>query len=387
MMLSIIVLWLTFGLLSFGLLGLDYIRARSAARGPWKLRKDRNYVPTVSIIVPTYNEYEVIGYKIRNLANLKYPKNLTEIVFIDSHSTDFTVNVIREFAENHPDMNITILVENERKGKSPALNKALESCSGDVVIVSDADCFWPPLILSESLCYLADPTVGAITGPKRLLNPESSWVTRNENRYLNSMNLLKLGESKESSTILFEGGFSAYKKETLDSFDPYKTGSDDCGTVIRLLEKSFRAIMVPEAEFFTTFPETWKGRLEIKTRRANQMVRLFRMYIVLLFRNKIKVARKIVSRNLIVYLLCPVMCFFFLIASGYLILKAPLTSLLLLTFAIPKIRGHLIEVSSNYLIMLNSMISAVLGREFLVWNRPQDRALLTETMLLQKGLI
>ena len=386
-MLNILILWLTFAFFSFGVLGINYFYTREVAKKPWKIKANKKYMPKVSIIVPTYNEYEIIGYKLRNLARLEYPKSLMQVVFIDSQSTDSTVNVIREFAEDHPEMNIKILVESERRGKSSALNRALKSCSGEIVIVSDADCFWPPNILSKALSYLADPAVGAVSGPKKLLNSESSQVTKSEAAYLKSANLMKLGDSKKSSTILFEGGFSAYRKKALGSFDPYDTGSDDCGTVIRVLEQNFRAIMIPEAEFFTTFPKTWMGKLEIKMRRTNQLVQILKNYVILLFKNEIKTGKEVVAKNLIVYLLGPLMFLFFVVTTVYLMVKFPLAVLLLLVFLIPKVRGYLIEATLNYLILLYSIVSTISRKKFMVWKKPEDRTLLTEDMLLQKGLI
>jgi biofilm PGA synthesis N-glycosyltransferase PgaC len=387
LMVSLLIVWLIFGFFSFGVLGLNYFYARETSKNPWNIKANNKYMPKVSIIVPTYNEYEVIEYKLRNLARLGYPNSLMQMVFIDSQSTDSTVNVIRNFAEDHPDMNIEILVESERRGKSSALNTALKSCSGDIIVISDADCFWPPAILSKALSYLADPSVGAVSGPKKLLNPKSSSVTKSEDAYLESANLMKLGDSKKSSTILFEGGFSAYRREVLSSFDPYDTGSDDCGTVIRVLEKNFRAIMISEAEFFTTFPKTWMGKLEMKLRRTNQLLKVLKTYVFLLFRNEIKTGKEIVAKNLIVYLLAPIMFLFFVVTTIYLMVKFPLAIFLLLAFLIPKVRGYLIEATLNYLIILYSIISTISGRKFAVWKKSEDRALLTEDMLLQKGLI
>ena len=386
-MIIALTLWALFAFFSFGVLGLSYISTRRDAKKPWKIKTSRDYKPKVSIVVPTYNESQVICYKLRNLVKLDYPRSLTQMVFVDSLSTDSTLEKIREFAKNIQDMKITVIVENERKGKSSALNASLGSCIGDVVIVSDADCFWPPDILTKSLPYLADPEVGAISGPKRLLNREASSVTKSEDMYLESMNLVKSGESKSSSTMLFEGGFSAYKKEVLDSFDPYFTGSDDCGTVIRLLEKGYRTIMVEEAEFFTTFPLTWKGRFALKARRANQLVRLLKKYSGLLLRGNIRIAKPVVAKNVFMYLVSPIMFLLFAVTTVYIVLKTPFVAAGLLILLFPKIGPYLLEVMLNYLILAYAIFSSLSKKRFVVWSQPEDRALLEEQMLVLRGLI
>lgn len=386
-MVIFLVLWLTLGFLSFGIWGLNYVHTRRVAERPWRIRKQKDYSPKLSIIVPTYNEQEVIGYKLRNLAKLEYRKDLMEIVFVDSNSTDSTVSLIRTFAESCPSLCIKILIESQRKGKSSALNVALRSCTGEIIVVSDADCLLPPDIMSKALPYLADVRIGAISGPKKLLNPQGSSVTRSEDAYLKAMNLMKLGDSKKSSTILFEGGFSAYKAKVLSGFDPYKTGSDDCGTVLGLLEKGFRAIMIPEAEFFTTFPETWEEKTEMKIRRTKQLVRILRNYMVLLLKNEIKTAREVVARNLIIYLLAPITFFFFMVATLYLMLEFPATILLLLIFLVPKVRKYLVEAMLSYLILLFSTILILSRSNVTIWKTRRNRGLLSEEVLLSKGLI
>jgi len=310
-----------------------------------------------------------------------------QTVFVDSQSTDSTVNLIQKFIENYPEINAKIIVENERKGKSSALNAVLKTCDAEVVVVSDADCFWPSNILTKSLPYLADPVIGAISGPKTLLNAESSSVTKGEDAYLDFMNLMKLGESKKSSTVFFEGGFSAYKKDVLELFDPYNTGSDDCGTVISILEKGFKAIMVPEAKFYTTFPETWKGKIEIKMRRATQLIQVFWKYAMLFSRNKIKTGKWTVLRNLFVYLFAPWFFLLFVITTFYLMLVHPFTILLLAILLIPKVNKYAVEATLNYLILISATVSAVLGKKFVMWRQPQDRTLFTENMLVERGLI
>jgi len=232
-MMEILVLWFLLCFLSFGILGVSFVLLRKAALKPWRLKIDRNYIPKISILVPTYNESNIIRYKLENLDRIDYPKDLANIIVADSNSSDNTLDIVDDFAKQHPEINIEVVVEKKRKGKSAALNSALERCDGDVVIVSDADCFWPSDILRKGLPFLADPNVGAVSGPKTLLNSKQSWISKNEGNYLNLMSTMTLGQSKCGSTLFFEGGFSAYKREVLESFDPYNTGSDDCGTIIK----------------------------------------------------------------------------------------------------------------------------------------------------------
>src|SRR5208283_3627073 len=185
-MLFFLAVWFLFGALALGPPAFIFLYMKRKSNASWPTKVDYAYKPKVSIIIPTYNEAGIIGYKLDNSSRLTYPKDHLEIVIVDSNSTDDTVKIVQDFSENEKNLNIKLLVEGERKGKSHALNNALEYCTGEIVIISDADCFWPSDILEKALPYLADPSVGAIGGPKLLFNSEQTWITRMEENYLKS---------------------------------------------------------------------------------------------------------------------------------------------------------------------------------------------------------
>ncbi len=384
---SLIVLWTVFFALSFGAVLFNFASMRRVAHKPWPTKIEKSYRPKVTILVPTYNESSVIRLKLENLTKLKYPKNLMQIIVVDSNSIDQTLGIVNDFVKNHREIKIDVLIEKERSGKSGALNLALKQCSGDVIIVSDADCFWPSDILEKALPYLADSEVVAISGPKILLNPKQSWVTKTEDSYLNSVNLVKLGESKIGSTLLFEGGFSAYKRGVVKAFDPYNTGSDDCGTVIKILEDNFRAVFVPEAMFFTTFPASLRGKVSMKMRRANQLVRVFGKYAALLFRNRLRRSKRIVLQNIFVSLFSPVMFVLLIMTTVLLALSFPYFVAVFLVVLVPKARFYLFEVTQGFLVLFLSLFSVALGKKMTIWNTTEDRRLVSEDLLRQHMLI
>ncbi|MEM5866911.1 MAG: glycosyltransferase [Candidatus Aenigmatarchaeota archaeon] len=384
--LLLIILWLVSFTFSFGVATFIFITMRHAAERPWQIKMS-DYKPRISILVPTYNEAEIVRLKLENLARVKYPKNLMQIIVVDSNSEDQTVNIVSDFIKHHSLSNFQVLVQSERMGKSPALNFALKHCNGDVVIVSDVDCFWPSDILEKALPFLADPSVGAVSGPKILLNPNHTWVTKTEDVYLNSMNIMKLGESKIGSTLLFEGGFSAYKREAFTSFDPYNTGSDDCGTVIKLIENGYRALLVPEARFYSAFPINWKGKLKIKIRRANQLVKVFWKYAFLLFDGRIKSSKRTVVQGILLYIIGPLMFALFIITTVGLLMNFPYLILLLSILLVPKIGVYALEVFQNYFLLLIAMLMVAINKKFVIWSQPEDRMFFKEEVLRAYKLI
>jgi len=386
-MLSLLIVWFISGILSLGPAGFIFYYMRKASNKPWPIRIDNTYRPKISVIVPTCNESSIIRFKLTNLSRVRYPRNLMETIIVDSNSYDGTAEIAGKFLNENPQSNLKILIEKERKGKSHALNYALNHCKGDIVIVTDADCFWPSGILEEAMPFLADPFVGAISGPKILLNSNQTWIIRMEEAYLRSANFLRLGESKSGSTVFFEGGFSAFKKKAFEKFDPYETGSDDCGTVVHVLERNFKAILVPEARFFSTFPTSFPGKIAIKSRRANQLVRVFAEYLHLVTKKRIETARKVIVPNVILYLFSPIAFMIFFVSTFVLLAHFPYFLLASAILVIPSVRFYLYLILESNFLLLASIFEVILGKKFAIWSKPEDRAFLTKEMLIRFDLV
>jgi biofilm PGA synthesis N-glycosyltransferase PgaC len=355
------------------------------AMKPWNFKINGEYLPKISMIIPTFNEAQAIRLKLLNLSRLDYPNSLLHIIVADSNSTDSTLDIVKGFASRYPSLDLEWLSLSEI-GKTAALNSALKRAVGDVVLVSDADCFYERDMLKKAIPYLSVSDVGAISGVKLLLNKTSSGIAKTEADYLASMNGIKLGESKLGFTPLFEGGFSAYKIDAIKSFDPYKTGSDDCGTVIKLAEEGRKAILVSEAAFFTGFPTSSRERLNMKVRRSNQLIRVFARYLLLLFQGRIKVGRRVIASDAYIYLLCPLLFVVFLSLTPVTIWFYPWLFLLFLMFTVPRVGSMLFELCQSYILLFVGLVSAASGRTALVWIKPNDREVLSEQLLADADL-
>ena len=86
----------------------------------------------ISIIIPTYNEENVIERKINNTLELEYEGNI-DIIIVDSNSSDNTVQIAQKFKT------LKIIEEETRLGKTHALNRALKESTGEIVVITDAN--------------------------------------------------------------------------------------------------------------------------------------------------------------------------------------------------------------------------------------------------------
>jgi len=350
-----------------------YLYIRKYVGKPWDIRVDEGFEPEISILIPVHNEEANIEAKLENLGNVLYPKEKMEIIVADDASEDSTVDKVEGFMRRRSDLTIKLVRQNPRAGKSAALNKALQVSTKPIVVVSDADTRWPPDILRKALPFLADPKVGAVTGRSVNVNVGESWVTKAEESYLKLANFVRLGESKIHSTIRFEGGFCAYKRDAFDTFD-CETGSDDSGTALKVVSNGCRSILVPEAVFYTSFPSSLSVKFKIKLRRANQLIGLWIKCLRLMVKEKLSLPKRIALPETFLFIFNPVV-FLILTASGIaLVIMNSLSPFsLAIVFSVLGLlvlaRRVFVEFLVDNVILACGLLSYLFGRRYIAWKR------------------
>jgi len=324
------------------------------------------------------------------LSKVKYPAEKNEIVIVNDASTDNTLTEINQFTTRNSLLKISVFDSKERLGKTDCLNQALKAVNADVVIVSDADCFWSSDILMKALPYLSDPNVGAITGRELLLNPKVTWVTSGEQFYDSTVQAIRIGESKIHSTIIFQGGFAAYKYSLLHEFDHE---ADDSGTALNIVQRNSRALLIPELGFYTMFPSIWRHKMTLKSRRASQLQHLWIKCLKLLLRGKLVLPKRIAIPEIFLHIFNPITFFALILATALLLIEQPFLLLVFALILLPfllvrKSRISLIEIVQNNLILLTAMTSFITKRKFKVWKTVENsRLLLNEKVLQEKHLV
>jgi cellulose synthase/poly-beta-1,6-N-acetylglucosamine synthase-like glycosyltransferase len=125
-----------------------------------KLKKNFNRKPTVTILLPTYNEEKFIEKKLDDLLEQTYP--IHEILIYDC-STDKTPTIIQKYQKKNP--SIRLIRQPARIGNARTLNQALIDATGEILIKTDCDSFLRSKhAISELVANFGDERVGGATG-------------------------------------------------------------------------------------------------------------------------------------------------------------------------------------------------------------------------------
>jgi biofilm PGA synthesis N-glycosyltransferase PgaC len=97
-----------------------YAAARRWLKQPWRIKPDPAYTPAVTVAIPTYNEARHIEEKLEDVYRQDYPRDRLEIIVVDSASTDGTAEKAKRWTATHPDIDVKVVEEPERRGKAAA---------------------------------------------------------------------------------------------------------------------------------------------------------------------------------------------------------------------------------------------------------------------------
>jgi cellulose synthase/poly-beta-1,6-N-acetylglucosamine synthase-like glycosyltransferase len=225
------------------------------------------HIPTVSLVIPTYNEATVIRQKLENVLRLDYPREKLEVVVVDSASADETVSIVEKFAGDHRrDLNLILVEQAVRRGKSEAINEALRRVRSEIIVLTDADVAFPPASLRKLVEGFERAEVGAVSGVEVPVGGKS-FLTGIEADYRRIYTAIRMAEAETDSPFMCESELSAYRRELLDPLRPGVV-CDDVELTVMVRSKGFKALYSQEVSFFENEAGNLRPKLQHKLRRG-----------------------------------------------------------------------------------------------------------------------
>jgi cellulose synthase/poly-beta-1,6-N-acetylglucosamine synthase-like glycosyltransferase len=196
----------------------------------------------VTLIIAAYNEEKCIREKIENSFVLDYPKNKLEIIVVSDGSTDATPRIVEEYREQ----GVISLFSPPRKGKTSALNRAVNRASGDVIVFSDANSMYKSDAVLRLTANFADPSIGGVCGRKSIVRNTDREASEGDNLFWRVESFLKIQQSRAGSITTGDGEIFAVRRQLYQEI-PEEIINDDTAITFRIIEQGFRVVYEPEA--------------------------------------------------------------------------------------------------------------------------------------------
>jgi poly-beta-1,6-N-acetyl-D-glucosamine synthase len=238
--------------------------------------------PSVSIIVPAWNEEAGIWKTVHSIVNLKYPREKLEVLIVDHGSTDKTAEVAKKLIKAYPEYNIKLIHKARAKGhvKAHATNEGLKYAKGELIACVDAD----SVVMEDSVLlmvdYFEEENVGAVISTIKVSQPKNIYEKIQHLEYIFATFTRSL-MSKADTLHISQGALSIYKKNLLLKYGGFdeKNITEDLEIAMRLKYYGHRILLCKESISYTRVPGTFKALWD-------QRVRWFRgfMYNAVKFR-------------------------------------------------------------------------------------------------------
>ena len=216
-----------------------------------------DYAPSVSVIVPAYNEEKVIVKTITSLLTQQYAGPL-EIVVVDDGSPDSTYEIAEHAYARHPQVSV---YTKPNGGKASALNFGIARARGDVVIGLDADTVFLPDTTAELIAPLADPKVGAVAGNAKVGNRVNIVTQWQAVEYVTSQNLDRRAFALLDCITVVPGAVGAWRRALVLEVGGFSddTLAEDQDLTLEIRRRGYSVAYADRAIAYTEAPDTLRG--------------------------------------------------------------------------------------------------------------------------------
>lgn len=183
---------------------------------------DRKYTPPVTIIIPCFNEETWIRRTIISCLNQDYPANNLEVIVIDDHSTDNSVQVIKDTideliakeARYNVANRLRYYVQPKNAGKREAMAVGAKMAKHDLLVFVDSDSFLNPFAIINLVQPFKDKDMGGVSGRTDVANTYTNGLTKMQAvRYYISFRVMKAAEAYFDAVTCLSGPLSCYRKD------------------------------------------------------------------------------------------------------------------------------------------------------------------------------
>lgn len=257
----------------------------------WLLRRYKAYpecadadLPTLTVVVPAYNEGRQVMVTLRSLAASNYPPEKLQIIAVDDGSKDDTWHWICQ-AQRELRERVLSLRLPQNRGKRHALYAGFRRATGDILITVDSDSIVDPYTLRRMTSpFKNNPQLGAVAGNVRVLNMhEGIFPQMLDVSFVYSFDFNRASQSQTDTVLCTPGALSAYRRDLVEKVidewlhqtyfgRPAGIGEDRAMTNL-ILRQGFHVHFQQNATVYTNVPVHYRNLTKMYIRWCRSDVR------------------------------------------------------------------------------------------------------------------
>lgn len=220
-------------------------------------RKDgdaERFEPSVTVIIPAFNEAGYIQQTVRSVLATDYPAEKRGVVVVDDGSEDSTCAEALAYESD----DVTVVTKTNG-GKCSALNYGLLFAAGDIVVTVDADTVLHPDALRDLVAPFRDDGVGATASNVLPENRDTLLERCQFLEYLVGMNVYRRFFDRFGAVTIVPGCLGAFRRDVLRDVRDYDpdTLTEDFDATVKVLKSGFRVVGC-DAVAYTEVPVSWR---------------------------------------------------------------------------------------------------------------------------------
>ncbi|MBS1976353.1 MAG: glycosyltransferase [Bacteroidetes bacterium] len=180
----------------------------------------RGVAPGLSVIVPCRNEEANLPSLIESLLRQQFPADQMEIILVDDHSEDNTLQLMESFSESYPRIR-AIPLPDKLAGKKAALEEGIRTSKFSVIVTTDADCIHENGWLAAIGRLMTQPDTNMVVGMVRVASSSSNFPRLQSLEFasLTGSAIAALGWGRP---LMCNGASLAFRKEVFEKVGGYE---------------------------------------------------------------------------------------------------------------------------------------------------------------------
>ena len=253
---------------------------RLSKRKTWDETRD-DYEPTITAIIPMFNEGAAIKETLQSLLDSDYPTHKLHVICVDDCSTDDSVKHAEEI-QRTSNGRLSILKNRVNLGKRRSIIRATREADTELIVSVDSDVVVDAPAIRELTRRFVDDKIAAVGGWVDVRNKQENWLTRMQVvKYWYSYFFMKNLEWGFRRVMCLSGCLTAYRRQVLIDLEPVLQDRRIMGVPIKYGEDRFLTRQIVKAGYQTTMtlsarcrtfvPSTLTGYFsqQLRWRRSN----------------------------------------------------------------------------------------------------------------------